>query len=58
VVWNPGPEIAGRMADLDDEAYRRFVCVETTNAGEDRVTLKPGGECCIGAGIELLSRCG
>jgi glucose-6-phosphate 1-epimerase len=44
VVWNPGPEIAAGMADLDNEAYRRFVCVETTNAGDDMVTLGPGGE--------------
>jgi glucose-6-phosphate 1-epimerase len=58
VVWNPGAEIAAGMADLDNEGYRRFVCVETTNAGEDLVMVEPGGAYCITAGIELLTQSG
>jgi glucose-6-phosphate 1-epimerase len=42
VVWNPWADLSARMADLDDQAYRRFVCVETANAGDDRVTVAPG----------------
>lgn len=44
VVWNPGPEIAAGMADLDDGAWRRFVCVETANAGDEVINLAPGAQ--------------
>lgn len=42
VVWNPGAAIAAGMADLADDAYRRFVCVETANAADEVITLLPG----------------
>ena len=44
VVWNPGPDISAGMADLDDDAWRRFVCVETANAGEEVIHLAPGAQ--------------
>jgi glucose-6-phosphate 1-epimerase len=44
VVWNPGAALATGMADLADDDYRRFVCVETANLADDAVTLPPGGE--------------
>jgi glucose-6-phosphate 1-epimerase len=28
VIWNPGAELAAKMADLDPGGYRSFVCVE------------------------------
>ncbi len=28
VVWNPGAEDAAALADMGDEEYRRFVCIE------------------------------
>ncbi len=28
VIWNPGAELAAKLADLDPNGYRRFVCVE------------------------------
>ena len=42
VVWNPWAEISAQMADLENEAYKGFVCVETTNAADDLVTIAPG----------------
>ncbi len=42
VVWNPGPQLAARMADLPGDAWRGFVCVEVANAGPDARTLAPG----------------
>lgn len=42
VVWNPAAARAARMGDLGPDGWRRYVCVETTNAGDDIVTLQPG----------------
>jgi glucose-6-phosphate 1-epimerase len=28
VIWNPGAELAAKIADLDPAGYQRFVCVE------------------------------
>lgn len=53
VVWNPGAMLAERMADLPGEAWRRFVCVETANAGEELVTVPPGGQHTLVAEIGL-----
>jgi glucose-6-phosphate 1-epimerase len=40
VVWNPGAEDAAALADLADEEYRRFVCIEP--ALLQGPTLQPG----------------
>ncbi len=42
VVWNPGPEKAALMADMNDDGYKRMVCVETANAADDTITVLPG----------------
>jgi glucose-6-phosphate 1-epimerase len=42
IVWNPWPEKAAAMGDLGGENWRGFVCVETGNVADDRVTLLPG----------------
>jgi glucose-6-phosphate 1-epimerase len=42
VVWNPGDTVAARLSDLAPGDHRRFVCVETANAGDEVVTLAPG----------------
>lgn len=44
VVWNPWAKISTEMADLEDDDYLRFICVETTNAATDRVHIQPGSE--------------
>ncbi|SFU61866.1 glucose-6-phosphate 1-epimerase [Nitrosomonas eutropha] len=44
VVWNPWAKISTKMADLEDDDYLRFICVETTNAATDRVHIQPGSE--------------
>lgn len=42
VVWNPWVEKARRLADFGDDEYHEMLCVETANAGDDRVTVAPG----------------
>jgi glucose-6-phosphate 1-epimerase len=41
VVWNPGAADAASLSDLEDEEYRRFVCIEPALLGPQ--TLEPGG---------------
>jgi len=42
VVWNPWVAKAKAMPDFGDEEYRRMVCVESANVGQNQVTLAPG----------------
>jgi glucose-6-phosphate 1-epimerase len=41
VVWNPGAADAAALSDMEDEEYRRFVCIEPALLGPQ--TLEPGG---------------
>lgn len=42
IVWNPGPEGAARMNDMGPQGFRKMLCVESANVGDDRVQLAPG----------------
>lgn len=42
VVWNPWETKAAAIPDLAPGEWRRFLCVETANVGEERVRLDPG----------------
>ena len=44
IVWNPGAEVAEKMADLGDKDYLNFVCVETANAANEVVEVAAGSE--------------
>jgi glucose-6-phosphate 1-epimerase len=41
VVWNPGAADAAALSDMEDEEYRRFVCIEPAALGPQ--VLEPGG---------------
>ncbi len=43
VVWNPWADGARATADIDDEGWARFVCVEACNVGAAAVALAAGG---------------
>jgi glucose-6-phosphate 1-epimerase len=40
VVWNPGAQDAAAMVDMENEEYRRFVCIEPARIGPEQ--LGPG----------------
>lgn len=42
VVWNPWQETASKMGDLGEQGYKKMLCVESSNAAEDTVTIEPG----------------
>ncbi len=42
VVWNPWIDKARYMKDFGDDEYKSMVCVETTNADADVISLAPG----------------
>ena len=42
VVWNPGAIKARTVADMSPEGFHDFVCVETGNVRDQRVTLPRG----------------
>lgn len=42
VVWNPWEKTANKMGDLGNQGYKKMLCVESSNAAEDVVTIAPG----------------
>lgn len=41
VIWNPWKTVCEQKPDLDSDDYTKMVCIETANAGNDRVILQP-----------------
>lgn len=41
IVWNPHAAKAASMADLGEDQWPRFVCIESARVREDAVTLQP-----------------
>ncbi|GGY12578.1 D-hexose-6-phosphate mutarotase [Paludibacterium paludis] len=51
VIWNPGAERCAAFGDLEPDAWTRFVCIETANAGDDVRRLDPGENHTLGCRI-------
>lgn len=52
-VWNPWKEATLKIADIPDDGYQTFVCVETVNAFDGCIQLNPGEEHEMGTVISL-----
>ncbi len=44
VVWNPWETQSSQLGDVGHQGYLKMVCVETANAVNSVVTIKPGGK--------------
>ena len=54
VVWNPWQKAAAALADLGDEEWKQFACVEASNILGAAVTLEPGEEHVLRATLSVL----
>jgi glucose-6-phosphate 1-epimerase len=55
VVWNPGSAGARTMADVPDDGWQDFFCIETSNAGPDVVVLEPGAAHSLDHTLSVIS---
>ncbi len=52
VVWNPGASKSASMPDMEEEGYKRFVCVEVGSVAKP-VSLKPKASWSAGQNLTL-----
>jgi hypothetical protein len=55
VVWNPGSEGARKRADVPDDGWQDFLCIEAANTGPDVIALAPGKEHSLGQTLCVIS---
>ncbi|HEX3893424.1 MAG TPA: D-hexose-6-phosphate mutarotase [Terracidiphilus sp.] len=54
VVWNPGHEGAASLADLGDDEWQRFACVEACNILGSAIHLAPGQKHTMQAALRVV----
>jgi len=55
VVWNPWAVKAAEAADIGDDDWERFVCIEGANTFENAVVLQPGESHTTTYRVEVLA---
>ena len=55
IVWNPWAAISVNMADLEDNDYQNFVCVETANAANEIIEVAASSEYKLAANYAVSS---
>jgi glucose-6-phosphate 1-epimerase len=56
VIWNPWAELSAKSGDLADDDYTRFICVETTNAADDVITVPAQDEYRLAVTYEMATQ--
>jgi glucose-6-phosphate 1-epimerase len=54
VVWNPWIDTSLETHDLENNDYKRFLCVETGNVAHHVVHIPPGGESSLLANFQIV----
>lgn len=54
VVWNPGSQTASKMADVGEQQWRQFICLEAANALPHSIVLAPFEESSCSQTIQSL----
>jgi glucose-6-phosphate 1-epimerase len=54
VVWNPARENCHNMSAFNDDSYESFVCIESSNAFDDTITLEPNTSHTLKAVIDSI----
>ena len=54
MVWNPWIKKTEKTPDLQNQAYKAFVCVETGNVADNFITVLPGHEHCLATTYQIL----
>ncbi len=54
VIWNPWSVLTPGLPDLPEDGWQHFICVETVNAADDRITLQPGASYGMAATLRVL----
>jgi glucose-6-phosphate 1-epimerase len=53
VVWTPWASGAAALADMPDDGWQHFLCVEAANAGADSRQIAPGDSHTLGQHLHL-----
>jgi glucose-6-phosphate 1-epimerase len=54
VVWNPWKQSSKEMKYMSNDGYKRMICVETANAFEDKLVIKPNETCHLQATYSII----
>jgi D-hexose-6-phosphate mutarotase len=53
VVWNPWIEKTAGMSDMAADSWQEMICVETANAADNAIELRPGSTHKLSARIRV-----
>ncbi len=56
VIWNPWSATTAKLTDMSSDGWKRMVCIESANAGENSISLAPGSEHTLEARIVVAQK--
>ena len=55
IVWNPWRHTASKMSDLGPTQWQTMVCVESGNALQNTISIKPGAQHCLSVSYSVFN---